>query len=336
MSEVRDPYAVLGVSKDASQDDIKRAYKRLARKYHPDVNPGDTAAETKFKEVSAAYEMLETEEKRKLFDEFGPEASSAGFDPEKARAYRAWQEQQSATGGAPFGAGGPQDFEVDLGDIFGDLFGRGRGRGGARGGFGGGAGFRAEDLRVPRRGGDITTEMRVGFLEAVRGAEKSFSMAVPGAAGRQTVSTSVRIPPGVKDGQKLRLRGRGLPGSDGGPAGDLLIEVRVESHPVLRRDGADLLLEVPVTLEEAMLGAKIEVPTLEGAVNLSVPPGSQSGTKLRLKGKGGPIPGGAGRGDLLVTLTVKLPPVDDSDEVRRAVETLQKRYEGPVRRGLQI
>jgi DnaJ-class molecular chaperone len=335
MSEVRDPYAVLGVSKTASQEEIKRAYKKLARKYHPDVNPGDEAAETKFKEVSAAYDLIETEEKRKLFDEFGPEAASSGFDPEKARAYRAWQEQQSATGGAPFGAGGPQDFEFDLGEMFGDLFGGGRGR--ARGGRGGFGGFRAEDMRVPRRGADVTTEMRVSFLDAVKGAEKQFRMTVPGAGGAaESVNTSVRIPPGVKEGQKLRLRGRGMPGRDGGPAGDLMIEVHVEPHPVLKRDGADLLLDVPVTVKEALVGAKIDVPTLEGPVKLTVPPGSQSGTKLRLKGKGGPLPSGSGRGDLMVTLTVKLPKKVDSDAAKEAAETLETLYEGPVRRGLEI
>lgn len=333
MSEVRDPYAVLGVSKSARQDEIKRAYKRLARKYHPDVNPGDEAAETKFKEVSAAYELLETEDKRKLFDEFGHQAASSGFDPEKARAYRSWQEQQSATGGSPFGAGGPQDFEVDLGEMFGDLFGRGR-----RGGFGGGfGGFRAEDLRVPRRGADVTAEMRVGFLEAVRGAEKSFSMTVPGGPGApQAVNTSVKIPPGVKDGQKLRLRGRGMPGRDGGQPGDLLIDIRVEPHPVLRRDGADLLLDVPVTVKEALLGGKIEVPTLEGPVKLTIPPGSQSGTKLRLKGKGGPKPAGADRGDLLITLVVKLPGRSDAPAAKDAAEALESLYDAPVRRGLEL
>lgn len=335
MTEVRDPFGVLGVSKSASQEEIKRAYKKLARKYHPDVNPGDNAAETKFKEVSAAYDLIETPEKRKLFDEFGPEAASSGFDPDKARAYRAWQEQQSTTGGAPFGAGGPQDFEFDLGEMFGDLFGGGRGRGrGARGGFGG---FRAEDLRAPRRGADVTTEMRVAFLEAVRGGEKQFRMTVPGpAGGGESVSTSVRIPPGVSEGQKLRLRGRGMPGRDGGPPGDLMIEVHVDPHPILKRDGADLLLDVPVTVKEALMGAKIDVPTLEGPVKLTVPPGAQSGTKLRLKGKGGPLPSGSGRGDLMVTLVVKLPPRTDSAAAREAAEQLEALYDGPVRQGLQI
>ncbi len=327
MSDEKDPYEVLGLTSKASQDEIKKAYKRLARKNHPDVNPGDSAAENRFKEISAAYELLEDPDKRKLFDEFGHQAASPGFDPEKARAYRAWQEQQATTGGSPFGAGGPEDFEFDLGEMFGDLFGRGARRGGG--------GFRGQDIRVPRRGPDIRTEMTVDFLDAVKGTETAFSMTTGGS--EESTKTSVRIPPGVKDGQTLRLRGRGAPGSDGGPSGDLLIEIRVKPHSLLQRDGTDLLLKVPVTIKEAMVGGRIEVPTLEGPVKLTVPGGSQSGTKLRLKGKGGWAPDGKTRGDLMVTLDVRLPPAPAEDTTARAaVDTLEERYEEPVRSGLRI
>lgn len=316
MSEPRDPYEVLGVSKTASAEEIRKAYKRLARKHHPDVNPGDAAAEDRFKEASAAYELLESEEKRKLFDEFGHQAASPGFDPEQARAYKAWQHRQGATGGRA--RGGPRDFEFDLSDLFGDVF--------AGGGAGRARGARAEPR--PRPGADVTTELRVAFADAVLGADRSFRMTLPdGKGGQRTVSTQVKIPPGVREGQKLRLRGRGLEGERGGPKGDLFITVHVEAHAFFKRDGADILLDLPVTVGEAMRGAQVEVPTLGAPVKLSIPAGAQSGQKLRLRGKGGP------GGDLLVQIMIQVPP--HGDAVEDAAKALDTAYVGSVRAHLE-
>jgi curved DNA-binding protein len=322
MSSVQDPYAVLGVDKSASQDEIRRAYKKLARKYHPDVNPGDSAAEEKFKDVSAAYEMLETEEKRKLFDEFGAQAASPGFDPEQARAYQTWQRGRSATGQGPWSTTA-EEVEFDLGDILGNMFGGGGRR--ARG-------FRPEDFRMPRKGSDVTTELRIPFVDAVRGVERDFSMTLPGG---KPVRTKVRVPPAVKDGQKLRLRERGAEGTDGGPPGDLFITIRVDPHPHFQRDGADIHVRVPVTVKEALLGGSISVPTLEQPVKLKVPPKTQSGTKMRLRGKGGPQASG-GRGDLFVELMVRVPEGGDPKALTEAAEALQAGYTEPVRRQLGV
>lgn len=323
MTEVKDPYAVLGVHSKASQDDIRKAYRKLARKYHPDVNPGDAVAEEKFKEISAAYEMIEDPEKRKLFDEFGAAASAPGFDPEQARAYQAWQQRRDATGAGPRYTSA-QDFEFDLGDILGSMFGGGAGGPGGRR-------YRAEDFRMPRRGADVSTDLTIPFVDAVQGASREFTLNLPGG---RTTRTQVKIPPGVRDGQKLRLRERGMEGQDGGPAGDLFITVRVQPHALFTRDGADILVQVPVTVKEALAGAEIQVPTLESPVKVKVPAGSQSGTKLRLRGKGGPRAGG-GRGDLLVDILVRLPETR-TDQALAAAEALEGLYAEPVRRGLGL
>ncbi|MGF1509970.1 MAG: DnaJ C-terminal domain-containing protein [Myxococcota bacterium] len=323
----RDPYEVLGVSKDASQDEIRKAYKAFARKYHPDKNPGDKDAEARFKEATSAYEMIDDPEKRKLFDEFGPQAASPGFDPEKARAARARQ-QASWGAGSDFG-----DVEFDLSDLFGGGFGRASpfGRGAGRRGFRTG-GFTAEDLRRPRRGADVTTELAIDFLEAVRGVERNFSLSLP---SQGSVSTKVTVPAGVTDGQKLRLKGRGASGSDGGPAGDLYITIRVRSHPFFRRDGTDISFDLPITLKEAIYGAEVQAPTLENPVNIRVPAGAQSGQTLRLRGKGVPTSSGS-RGDLLIRLSIRIPSsLPDDDSIREAVDRLEGHYGSDVRSDLR-
>jgi curved DNA-binding protein len=293
--EERDLYAVLGVSREASKEEIRKAYRKLARETHPDVNPGDPRAEARFKDVSFAYDVLSDPGKRKLYDEFGLRGLSEGFDPQQARAWRQWQE----------GARRSPSFEsyttdVDLEDLLGGLFGGRRARG-------------------PGRGFDVEGEVAVDLLDAVRGAEVRVEV-----AGR---ALSVRIPPGSDDGSRIRLRGQGEPGPGGGPAGDLYLTLRVRPHPLFRREGTDLHLEVPVSVPELVLGAEVEVPTPDGSVSMRVPPRSQSGRRMRLRGKGVPRRRGGGRGDLYVTLVAQLPAGDDP-RLERLAKEMEPLYAG--------
>jgi molecular chaperone DnaJ len=342
-------YETLGVAKNASPDDLKKAYRKLARQYHPDKNPGDAEAEKHFKEVQSAYDMLSDPEKRKQYDTFG------------------------STNGRP----GPTnvDFsDFDLGDIFGGLFGgsgRGRGRGGQQ---------------QPRgqRGSDVEVEVRISFEDALKGVQTTVPVtlelachtchgtgAAPGTApkrcpqcdGSGVVATSqglfalqqpcptcrgngtivdtpcptchgsgrerrtkrytVRIPAGVKDGTKIKLKGKGEAGWGGAPAGDLFVVTRVEPSKLYERRGDDLILDVPVTFGEAAMGATVEIPTPEGRVSLKVPSGSQDGKLLRVKGRGSPKLNGSGRGDLLARLRVSVPAKLSKAE-REALETFEK------------
>ncbi|HVZ69206.1 MAG TPA: J domain-containing protein [Rhizomicrobium sp.] len=294
-----DPYSVLGVSKTASEAEIKKAFRTLAKKYHPDKHGGDEAAVKKFKEVSGAYDILGDKEKRAKFDrgEIDEHGNPRGFDPRQGGGFE----------GNPFGFGGgragPGGFEytwtsgpgggegIRAEDIFADLFG-GRGR-------------RAQ----PRRGEDYTLNVTVSFEEAARGGTRRVTL----ADGR---NVDVRIPVGIRDGQQVRLKGQGGPGANGGPAGDILIQVAVAAHPYLTRDGRDLKMDLPITLQEAVLGGKVQVPTLTGPVALTIPPGSNTGTVLRLRGKGIPAHGTAGggepAGDMYVKLVVTLPEKPDA------------------------
>jgi DnaJ-class molecular chaperone len=274
-----DPYTILGVKREASAAEIKRAYHKLAKQLHPDLNPGKKTAEARFKAVSAAYDLLSDPEKRARYDRGEIDASGAER-PDRAY-YR--QHADSAQGGRYHADSGVFE-EADLGDIFADLFGPDRG-GGAR-------------TKFRMRGPDRSFTLTVDFLEAARGAKKRISLE-PGH------SIDVTIPPGFKDGQILRLAGQGGPGMGGGAPGDALIEVRVEPHPYFRREGDDIRIELPVTLGEAVLGAKITVPTIGGPVALTVPKGSDTGTVLRLRGRGIAAPGRAA-GDQYVTLKIVL------------------------------
>lgn len=381
----KDLYSTLGVSRSASEEEIKKAYKKLARKYHPDLNK-DQGAEEHFKEVNGAFEVLGNPDKRKMYDEFGEDAVRMGFDPEKARQYRAWSQnvggfRQGHKGAQGDFSGGFGDFG-GLGDLFGDFFGGGAGRG-AR-----------ERPRRPQRGADVSSEITVELMDALDGREIELhaslpaecptchgsgrsphsapqpcrqcggtgSLAIGGAnlqipcpacggsgkaeplacascAGRGAVyrptHMKVRIPAGVPDGGTIRLGGRGEPGIRGGPAGDLLLTVHVREHPVLLRRGDDLQLTLPVTVSEAMLGAQVEVPTLEGTVRLTLPPGSQSGQRLRLRGKGAPSPRGGQRGDLYVELAIWVPdhPTPEAEEAARSLDAY---YEKDVRQDLKL
>jgi DnaJ-class molecular chaperone len=287
-----DPYAVLGVKRDASQEEIRRAYRKLAKQHHPDLNPGKKEAAARFQAINAANDILSDPEKRARFDRGEIDASGAER-PEHA--YRRYAE--GAQGGKYHQESGIS--EEDLGDIFADLFGRGA-RAGAGGRPGGG-----QTIRL--RGADRSFSLTVDFLEAARGAKKRLTFG-PGH------TLDVTIPAGFGDGQILRLKGQGDPGIGGGPPGDALIEIHVAPHPLFRRDGNDIRLELPVTMAEAVLGAKVAVPTIGGTVNVTVPKGSDSGTVLRLKGRGiAPSDGAAG--DQYVTLTLVLGPQKDDDKL---------------------
>jgi DnaJ-class molecular chaperone len=297
----RNPYEVLGVKKEATSDELRTAYRALAKKHHPDLNPGNKQAEARFKEISAAYELLSDADKRARFDR--GEIDESGN--EKPRAYSYQDFAQGAPGAKYRSQGGEEGMSPeDLDDLF-SFFGRGGG------GFGAGAGGRGEGATIRMRGGDRQYALTVDFLDAVNGAKQRLELA-PGK------SLDVTIPAGVRDGQVLRLAGQGSPGIGGGPAGDALIEIHIAPHALFRREGDDVLLDLPVTLGEAVLGGRITVPTPTGAVTMTVPPHSNTGTVLRLKGKGV-----AGKGDELVTLKVVLPQGADVE-----LETFLKDWTG--------
>ncbi|MBW1761874.1 MAG: J domain-containing protein [Deltaproteobacteria bacterium] len=316
----RDLYKILEVSRDASPEEIKKSYRRLAKKLHPDRNPDDKAAEERFKDVSSAYAVVSDAEKRKLYDQFGEMGLREGFDPE---AYQA----------ATQGAGGFGGF--DVGDIFG---GSARGRGG--GSQQGHVEFNFEDLfggrgrgayvRAPQKGADLRSEVAVDFREAVLGCQRELSLR--SSEGERTLK--VRIPAGVRNGGKIRLRGQGGLGVHGGPAGDLVLEVKVRKHPYFSIRGKQLHVRVPVTPLEAYAGAKVSVPTPEGAVQLSIPAGSQNGSKLRLRGKGIQQKGKP-KGDLIAHLEIVVPE-GHSPEVEEALKTVQDAFEKDPREGLEL
>ncbi len=273
-----DPYTVLGVVKDASADDIRKAYRTLAKQNHPDLNPGNKAAEERFKAASAANELLSDPEKRARYDRGEIDAQGHERAPEPPR-YRDFAE--GAQGGRyRTGGGAGRWTEEDLGDLFGDMF-------GARGARGSG----------PIRGADERYSLAVDFLDAVNGATPRLTL----PDGR---TLDVRVPAGLEDGQTLRLRGQGGAGLNGGPAGDALIEVHVYPHPTFRREGNDIRLDLPVTLREAVLGGRIMAPTPGGPVAMTIPQRSDTGRQLRLRGRGVPAHGGQEAGDLYVTLRV--------------------------------
>lgn len=318
----RDLYDVLGVPRSATADDIKKAYRRLARKYHPDVNPNDKRAEEKFKEVTAAAEVLQDPKRRALYDEFGADSLRSGFDAAKADAYRQWKRQGAPRGGMPFDFGDFQEVRVgdygtfDFGSIFEDLFGRAgpRGRGGPRRG------------PVAQQGAHAEALIEVDLRDAVLGAERD--VRIDGKTLR------VRIPKGVVDGSTIRLSGQGAPGAHGGAAGDLYLTVRLRKHPWVRRDGKDLYVDLPVTVPEAARGGEVQLPTFEGPVMLRIPPGTQSGTKLRLRGKGMPDLRGGERGNLYAVVQIVLP--DRAAALDEAVKPLEALYERDPRAGLSL
>lgn len=382
-----DYYQLLEVPRTASEAEIKKAYRRLARKYHPDVNPGNKAAEDKFKKLSAAFEILSDPKKKKLYDEFGEDAAKFGFDEKKAESFRAYRAAASSGGGfSSYGAGAP---DIDLGEIFGEMFGR----------AGGGAvGFDFGDAVGPRRTGpaageELTLRVQVALADAVRGAERTVQISRPGrcsaCAGRgdsgaptscatcggtgrtrrgrgaiafasacptcngtgraappcgscagsglvdELKTLTFRIPPGVGTGSRIRLGGQGAAGPRGGPAGDLYVETELLEHPLVRREGDDLYMDLPVTVPEAILGAEVTVPTFQGNVAVTIPRGSQSGKKMRLRGRGVPHLRGDGAGDLYLVVRI-LVPEDADGEALDAVEKLKRAYRADVRAELRL
>jgi molecular chaperone DnaJ len=379
----RDFYQILGISKNATQEEIKKAYRKLARKWHPDINPGNKEAEQKFKDISVAYDVLGNGEKRKLYDEFGEEGLQTGFDAGRAREYKRWgaYQQGGGQGRAAEGFGRYQSYEDMFGDM-GDVFGFG-----ARGGdFG---------TRRARKGRDLEHEITLDLLSALRGFETELSMqkmqtcskcqgsgmepgvtmtTCPscGGSGRLNVAQGpmtftkvcpqcsghgqigkdctlcggsgqilgierikVTIPQGVKEGSKVRVAGKGEPGQNGGRPGDLYLLVHISPHPFLKREGDHLYMDVPITVRESVAGSTITIPTIEGEVNVKVPPNSQSGQTLRLKGKGAQNLKTRKRGDLLVRLLVKVPQAIDP-ELLEAAEKMDRFYEGDIRRGIRL
>ena len=359
----RDYYEVLGVSRGASEDEIKKAYKKMARKYHPDLNPGDKTAEEKFKEVNEAYEVLSDADKKARYDQYG----HAGVDPN--------------FGAGGFGGGFDGSFDFgDLGDIFGSFFG---------GGFGS---AQRRNPNAPQRGESIRLSVTISFEEAAFGCEKEVSVdryetcavchgsgcadgtspevcpdchgsgqvqvrrqtpmgvfATTSPCGRcggkgriiKTPCTACRgsglerkrrtiqakIPAGIDNGQTISLRGQGHAGKNGGPAGDLLVTVMVQPHDVFRRDGTAVFCEAPITFTQAVLGAELEIPTIDGKVKYTIPEGTQTGTVFRLKGKGIPVLNGRGRGDQYVTVTIETPRNlnrEQKDALRKFSETLSE------------
>jgi curved DNA-binding protein len=285
--DYRDYYEVLGVPRGAGDEEIRSAYRKLAREYHPDVNK-DPGAEDRFKEVSEAYEVLRDPEKREKYDRFGANWK-AGQDVSGASGFGDASGFGGSSGFGGFGAGDGQGFGDGAGfsDFFESFFG-GRPGGSARG-------FEGFSMR----GGDQEATLEVTLEEAAHGGKRKFSL----ADGRDF---EVRIPPGVRDGQKIRLAGQGGEGSSGGPAGDLYLRVRIKPHPRFRREGDDLVVEIPVAPWEAALGATVPVPTLDGSAKVKVPAGSSSGRRLRLKGEGMPGPGER-KGDLYASVRIVVP-----------------------------
>ncbi len=294
----QDYYKILGISNTASQAEIQKAYRKLARKHHPDMNPDDKTAKDKFKKIQEAYDVLNDPQKREMYDRYGSAFESVG-----GGAGPRWQ----ASRGGPEGV---QD--IDFGQIF--------GQGGAGGGFGGfeeilqqfAGGARAgRRPSAKTRGADVEHELHIPFNTSITGGEAQLSVR---RAGGKVETITVKIPAGIKDGEKMRLRGQGEPSPAGGPAGDLLIAVRVAAHPFFRRHGNDLEVSVPVTLAEAALGAKIDVPTPQGEISLRIPAGTSSGKRLRLKGMGAPIAGG-GHGDLYAEILIVIPKKLDEESL---------------------
>ena len=312
--EKRDYYEVLGVSKGASDAEIKKAYRKLAMKYHPDYNPGDKNAEEKFKEVNEANEVLSDPKKRQLYDQYG----FAGVDP----AYAA------QNGGGP-GAGGFGGFGgdgVDLGDIFGDIF------GGGFGGFGGSS--RRANPNAPRKGQDIRVRITLSFDEAVHGCKKNITITrqqeCTECHGSGTIAVKktleANVPAGIDDDQGFRLSGMGNAGTNGGPAGDVIVAVTVQPSEVFQRDENNIYVVFPITYSQAVLGDTITVPSIDGKVEVNVPEGTQSGTTFRLRGKGVQYVNGRGRGDMYVKCEVEIP-----KKLSRTQREALKKFEGTLK-----
>lgn len=322
-----DYYQTLGVPRGASADDIQKSYRKLARKYHPDLNPDDKAAQKKFKEVQQAYDVLSDEKKRKMYDQFG-----SGFE-QMGQGGPQWTgggpQPQFDFGGSwpPGGGGGGGAPPIDLEDLL-KQFGMGGG-GGASFDFGGGQPQRRKGRKQPAQpGADVRTEIDIPFQTAVTGGESSLRVQRASGKKTQVETITIKIPAGIDDGQTIRLRGQGEPSASGGPAGDLLVTVRIAPHPSFRRDGLDLVVRTPVTLAEAALGGKVDIPTPHGTITLKVPPGTSSGTRLRAKGQGIKRADGTA-GDLYAEILIVIPKTIDSESQELVRELDSKLKQDP-------
>lgn len=284
----KDFYATLGVSRSASEDEIKKAYRKLAMKYHPDKNPGDKKAEEHFKEITEAYEILSDTKKREMYDQFGFAGAGAGYAGAGAGGFGS-----GGFGGGSNQYGGQDPFQDIFGDIFGDVFG---GRGGS--------GFRGQKKQ---KGADLRYTLNISFEESALGTEKTISFMRQRNGKDDTARLAVKVPAGVKQGQRLKLTGEGDSGHQGGGAGDLYVILNIQEHTLFRREEDDVLIDVPVSYIDAILGSQIEVPTLTGKVVLKIPQGTHTGQAFRVKGKGFPKNTGFGSGDMLVKILVDTP-----------------------------
>lgn len=313
----KDYYATLGVSKSASPEEIQKAYRKLARKYHPDMNPDDASAKKKFQEVQSAFEVLSDPDKRRKFDQFG-----ADFDPSAGAAHPGgWRYTTSS---------GPQSYPFDINDLN-DLFG-GAAPGMEGGGFADlfkqfsrGRGQRRTQRAAAVRGNDLKSELTIPFETAVLGGEAALTVQ---RQNGNVETIQVKIPAGIDDGKKIRLRGQGEPGTAGAPAGDILLTIRVKPHPLYRRTGDRLEIRVPITLAEAIQGATIDVPTPRGTISLKVPPNSSSGRRLRVKGHGVQS-ANQPAGDLFAELQIVLPDNLTDDERRQLAEISNRHSQQP-------
>lgn len=301
-----DYYKILGVGKSAKPAEIKRAYRTKAKQYHPDRNPNDASAAENFQRVQKAYDVLGDPEKKSQYDQFG----EAGVG----------QVHQSANGRQVYEWGGGSSVSVDdLEDLM-SAFGGGGGHGASifEGIFGGAQRRRRQPAPQPSRGMDQTQTIKLSFEQAIQGATVDITLRLRSSGKAQKLE--VKIPPGVTEGQKIRLRGKGQPGSHGGPAGDLLLVCTIARHPYFERQGVDIYLEVPVSITEASLGARIEVPTLDGQAVVTLPPGTASGAKLRVAGKGAPSTEAASKhGDLYIAIKI-VPPKKLTERQRSLLE----------------
>lgn len=310
-----DPYATLGVDRQATKAEISKAYRQLARKYHPDLHPDDESAKKKFQEVQAAFDVLGDEKKRTMYDRYG-----AGFDTDGGAGPR----PRGWPGGGPGGGGAQVDFD------FSELFGGGAGPATGGGGFADlfrhfGGGTQAPPRRQPTRGADLEYELTVPFATAIKGGEASVALR-RGSGKQETIA--VKIPAGIEDGKKIRLRGQGEASRGGGPAGDILITVRVAPHPHFTRSGKRLDVTVPITLAEALAGGKVEVPTPHGTITLTIPPGTSSGKRLRIRGHG-VKPATGEPGDLYAEMQIVLPQGLSEEHTRQLIEIAEKDTRSP-------
>lgn len=316
-----DHYKTLEISRDASPDEVQKAYRKLARKYHPDLNPDDKAAKQKFQDVQRAFEVLNDPSKRQQYDRYGAAFESmGGGGPGRSG------------GPPPWGAGGAPGFEgININDIFGQGFEQEPGgfadlfRQFNPGAAGPGGATRRRPSPAPQRGGDLQNRVEVPLATAVLGGEVQVTVRRQG--GKQE-TLNVKIPSGIESGKKIRLRGQGEPGAAGGPPGDILIQVHVAPHPHFRRRGKDLEVEVPITLSEAVLGAKIDVPTPQGTITLSIPPNTSSGKRLRIKGHG-VAPKSGSPGDLYAEVMIVLPEALDVDDWKLIKQLGEKHPQNP-------